>query len=244
LSRIRDRVNGRIRNFDFRGNEAGPAYSDVEVDQELCSEYLAISAMLPAAKIYTASAFTITGGTDTFTLPTTVTQWTGNDGGAEYRNGIVIQLVNSGGFLQRMSLVEINSYRNFQQVVAGGIPRVYALYEESDQDVQGICYPPALVSEPCNLFRNLEADDLRDFVGSGAQDMNVVEVQLSRVEALALELRGAAGLVAKMSSADLDARRLNGNVVSLWMNESSLLLGAAAGTRHNVRDSTPYRYQL
>jgi hypothetical protein len=242
LSRIRDRVNGRIRNFDFRGNESGPAYSDVEVDQELCSEYLAIQSMLPAAKIYTASAFTISAGTDTFQLPATVTQWTGNDGGAEYRGAIRIQLVSNGGFLDQVSLNDINRYRNFQPVIANGIPYIFALYEDTDQDIQGICYPPTRVSEACNLFRDLEADDLRDFVGSGAQAMDDVEVQMSRVEALALELRASAGLVAKMSSADLDARRLNPNAVSLWINEAAGLIHAGAAVRLNIRDSRPYRY--
>jgi hypothetical protein len=242
LSRLRDRVNGRIRNFDFRGNEAGPAYSDVEVDQELCSEYLAIQSMLPAAKLYTASAFTISAGSETFTLPTTVTQWTGNDGGAEYRSGIRIQLVSTGGFLNQVSLNDLNTYRNFQPTVSGGIPYIFALYEESDQDVQGICHPLAKDAQACNLFRNLEADDLRDFVGSGAQFMDDVEVQMSRVEALALELRASAGLVAKMSSADLDARRLNPNAVNLWINESAGLIHGSAGTRHNIRDSRIYRY--
>jgi hypothetical protein len=242
LSRLRDRVNGRIRNFDFRGNEAGPAYSDVEVDQELCSEYLAIQSMLPAAKLYTASALTISAGLDTFQLPATVTQWTGNDGGAEYRSGIRIQLVSTGGFLDQVSLNDLNRYRNFQPTTAAGIPYIFALYEESDQDVQGICYPPAKAAEPCNLFRNLEADDLRDFVGSGAQAMDDVRVQMSRVEALGLELRAAAGLVAKMSSADLDARRINPNIVSLWINESAGLIHGSAGTRHNITDSRLYRY--
>lgn len=242
LSRIRDRVNGRIRNFDFRGNEAGPAYSDVEVDQELCSQYLTIQAFMPAAKIYTASAFTISAGSDTFQLPATVTQWTGNDGGAEYRGAIRIQLARTGGFMDEVSLNDLNSYRNYQNTIAGGVPRIFALYEDTDQDVQGICYPPALVAEACNLFRDLEADDLRDFVGSGAQGMDDVEVQMSRVEAQALEMRAAAGLVAKMSSADLDARRLNANVVSLWMNEANGLIHLGAGTRFNIRDSRVYRY--
>lgn len=232
LRRIRDRVNGRLRNHDLRQ----PAWDDIEVDQEIAASYIACASRLPAPTLYTASAFTISAGGDTFTLPATVTQWTGNDGGAEYAGDVRIQLASNGQFLVKQPREIIEAYKDGIPLVTQGVPREFALWTENDQDVQGLCYPGALVAQVCNLYRSLKVDDVRDFIGSASDDMDDVEVMFEREAAVALELWVAADLLERMTPEDAATRRLNQKIVPVWRSEANRLLYQAAAARHNVRD--------
>jgi len=160
LRRVRDRISMKLRDTDARKG----TFDAVYLDNAICEAYLALQGRLPPPDLYTASAFTIGAGGDTFTMPTSVTQWTGNDGGAEYAGDFRIQLASNGQFLQKRTVEELDSMRNRLPTVspALSIPYLYALWEENDQDVQGRCYPGAKVAEACNLFRTFKADDLRD----------------------------------------------------------------------------------
>jgi len=222
LGYIRDRIRVRLRDQD----DKFPTYSGVEVDIAIADAYLALQAQLPAPHLYTASAFTISAGGDTFTLPATVTQWTGNDGGAEYAGDVRIRLQSTGLFLIPMTVGEIDAYRNGTPDASIHLNRPYSfcLWEEKDQDVQGRCYPGAQAAEACDLFRTLSADDLRDFVGAGTDDMDDVEVQFSRIAGQALVAYVAADLLERMPESELEKRRMSSAVIPSWRREAGKLL--------------------
>ena len=166
--------------------------------------------MMPAPLSYTASAFTISAGGETFTLPSAATTgWTGGSGRAEYGGEIRIQLATSGRFLVRRTREEIDSWRNGQTSVLLGEPTSFALWVESDQDVQGVCYPGAKAAETCHLFRSMPYEDLRDYVGAGTDDLDDVSVQFSRLGSVALGLMAASVLIAGMTEDDLKKCRVN-----------------------------------
>lgn len=206
----------RIRDTDARRG----TFDTVFLDQAICDAYLALQGRLPPANLYTASAFTIAAGGDTFTLPATVSQYTGNDGGAEYAGDFSIQLNSTKRFLVKVTVQQIDAMRSGVVATALAIPQYYALWEENDQDLQGRCWPGAQSAEACNLFRSMMADDMRDFIGSGADDLDDVEVLFSREAALALVYYVAAELVASMPEDELKMRKLNPNVAQLWLQRS------------------------
>jgi len=232
LRRVRDRISMKLRDTDARKG----TFDTVYLDNAICEAYLALQGRLPPPDLYTANAFTIGAGGDTFTMPTSVTQWTGNDGGAEYAGDFRIQLASNGQFLQKRTVEELDSMRNRLPTVspALSIPYLYTLWEESDQDVQGRCYPGAKVAEACNLFRTFKADDLRDFVGAGTDTLDNVEVMFSRLGTVALVYHVCAELVASMPEDDLKLRRLNPAVAQLWMQMSEDALYNEACARHDI----------
>ena len=194
----------------------------MEVDQAICDVYITEQARLPGHSLYTASAFTISAGGDTFTLPASVTQWTGNDGAAEYEGDVRIQLVSDGTFLRRVPRDTIEALKDGQQVPSTSRPSLFALYPGSDQVVNGLCYPGAREAEACNLYRILMADDPRDFVGSGTDDLDDVELQMSRLATTALTLMVSAELVDKMLDEDLKARRINPQITKSWRHRAEV----------------------
>jgi hypothetical protein len=128
----------------------------------------------------------------------------------------------------------LDSYRNGNQSVSLGIPEVFALWEDKNQAVQGRCYPGAKDAQVCDLWASLTADDMRDFIGSGSDDMDDVEVLLSREGSTALVIYTAADLVARMSKTALEARGLDGGVAVKWHKEAQDLLYREAGRRHDL----------
>lgn len=233
LRYIRNRVQGRLRNRDPRS----PGWDDVDVDMEICSSYIQIAARLPAPGLYTSSAFTISAGSDLFTLPTTVTQWTGGAGGAEYEGRVDIQLVRTGDFLRYVSREEMESIKSGQQTISLGTPSQFAMYEDKSQVMQGWCDPGAASSEACNLYAPLMADDPRDFIGSGSQGMDNVSLAFSRVAGQALEYLVTAELLGRMTPEDAASRRLNQAYAGRMVRESDRLIFAEAGRRHRIRDA-------
>ena len=230
LRKIRDRVRMRLRDTDSEH----PSFTSIEVDQAVCESYLTLQSRLQPPDLYTAGGLTIAAGGDTFQLPATVVQYTGGDGGAEYAGDVRIRLASNGQFLIKQTVEELDAWRQGSPTVHLAIPHNFALWEEKDQDVQGRCWPGARVAEVCDLFVALSADDLRDFVGSGAQNMDDVEVLFSRVAANALVLYVAADLLTRMTDEDLRLRKLNPQVVPLWQREAEVLLYQEAARRHDL----------
>lgn len=233
LRKVRDRVRGRLNDTDARR----PTFVVPQLDSAICDAYLALSSMIPAPTIYTASAFTISAGAETFTLPTTATTgWTGGDGEAEYAGMVQIQLVSTGTFLQPISNAQMHALRSGQTSVVTGIPERFALYEASNQQVNGWCYPGAKVAQACNLYRSLLYDDLRDYVGAGTDDLDDVEVQFSRLGVLALVQYAASCLLGQMTDEDAQLRRIDKSVAALWRKEAWDLAYGEAMRRHNLED--------
>lgn len=229
LKAIRDRVNGMLNNHDFRK----PGLDEASVDQKICDVYMLEAARLPAPSSYTASAFTISAGGDTFTLPNTVTGWTLGAGGAEYAGDVRIQLVSNGEFLLRVTREEIEGYKDNSPAVVLGIPRRFALFEVRDQDLQGLCYPGALAAEACNLYRTLTVDDPRDFTGG----MDASELQFSRIAATALQFSVAADFLESMTDEDLAIRRLNRKAAAAWRQRAEVAFYQEQARRHSIKDA-------
>lgn len=233
LRRVRDLIRIRLRETDARF----PSFVVPEVDHAICDAYLFLQARLPAAELHSASAGTISAGTDLFTLPATVTQWTGNDGGAEYAGQVRIRLTSTGQFLIRATQDELQAFRDGNASTVLSVPRYFTLWEEKDQDVQGRCYPGALAAETYDLFVSLDADDLRDFVGTGSDDLDDVEVQFSRLGTQALVRWVAADLLERMTDEDLKLRRLSRSAGDSWRKEAETLIYHEASRRHHLYSS-------
>ena len=228
---VRDRVRAWIKDVDSRH----PVFDIPQLDMAIADVYLVMGGMMPAPHLYTASAFTISAGGDTFTLPTAApTGWTGNSGRAEYGGDIRIQLVSTGQFLERRTREEVDSYRNGLITTTTGKPDLFALWVESDQDVQGICYPGAKDAEPCNLFRSMSYDDLRDYVGSGSDDLDDVSVQFSRVGSVALGMMAASTLIAGMNDEDLKKCRLNPRLAQTLEKQAWSALYSDIANRNDI----------
>lgn len=230
---IRERVRIRLRETDARK----PSFVLPEIDQAICDSYIELQAMLPPPVLTSASALTISAGASTFTLPLTVTQWTGNDGGAEYAGDVRLQLVSNGAWLRFVSNDWMDSLINNSPTIPQGVPDSFSLYERKDQQVDGRVWPAAKSAEVVNMTATMAADDLRDFIGSATDDLDDVEVQFSRTAAQALILFSAAELLERMTPDDLQARRLSGRNGEQWMQRALRLAYAEAVRRHQLEDS-------
>src|SRR5262245_33343652 len=111
-----------LKEIDRRMSTAGL----VVIDNAIASSYLVLGSFLPAPKVLTAAAFTISANARTFTLPTT--------NNAQYRGEVEIQLVSDGSYLKRMSREEINSFYDGSNSTTGtGRPAWFSLYEGPTQ---------------------------------------------------------------------------------------------------------------
>jgi len=236
LRSVRDQVRELLNDVD----PSDPVWAGPRLDQAIAGAYLALRALLPAHKLLTASAFTISASAQTFTLPATVTNWIGGDGGAEYRSDLTITLVSTGQQLIKLSNAEMDAMWNGVPATAQplGIPRYFALSEGRDQGVNGRCYPASKASEACNLYAAIEADDLRNYVGSGGTStLDDVEVEMSRVGVYALVLRSASDQVKKASAETCDKLGLDKAVWREWRKDSNTMLLAEAGRKHGLESS-------
>lgn len=222
LPQVRAEVRVALREMDAR-----KPIGLVEVDQAIRKCYLLLQFRLPAARSYTASAFTISSAAETFTLPTTSS--------AEYAGDVRIQLASDGSFLTKLTIEEIDAYRDGQSSTAVGVPRYFALYEEDDGEVQGRCYPRANQAYVCNLFRSLVAADF-DLTA-----LDSTNIRLSRPAATALVLKSACYLVAGMTAEDLATRRLDRGIVSLWNDEAERAIYQEAMRRHAIGATGRYK---
>ena len=236
---VRDRIRIRLRDMDAPKN----TFNTVETDQAIASYYLRLRSQLPAPVVYTASGLTISAGAASFDFPSTVTGYTGNDGQAEYAGEVKIQLVSTGTYLKKLSQFEMDQYYDSAAPASfpQGKPFAFDLRESSAQLVTGRLWPAAKDAEVCNLWVTRSADDVRDFVGAGTDDMDDVQVQLSRVAADALELYVAADLLDRMSEEDLKLRRWDARSADRasqgWRREAAKSAYKEAERMHNLADN-------
>lgn len=211
-----------------------PGFVLPEIDQAIADAYLELQARLPAADLYTSSGLTISAAADTFTLPATVSQYTGNSAAAEYAGDVRIRLRSIGRFLQKCAVEEIDSWRTRAPTSPQGIPEKFALWEDKSQIVQGRVWPAALAAEVCDIFVRLSADDVRDFIGAGTDDMDDVSILFSRIAAQALALYVSADLIGRMTPEDLKERRLNPAIAAKWLHDAEVMLYQEAARRHDL----------
>lgn len=233
LIKLRGRVRSRLRDSD--GRMANP--SIVEIDQALADAYLALQSYLPAPTLYTASALTISAGSDLFSLPVSVSGSGYGTGTVEYAGQVELQLASNGQFLRRQTVEQVNAFRNGQNALVTGIPHIFALYQDNAQVVRGRCYPGAKVAEVVNMFASLKADDLRDYVGAGSSAMDDVTLNLGRDGAASLVAQTAAMLLARMDETAIKERGINPRVADAWFAEAADLAYAEAATRHSLEST-------
>lgn len=231
LSVVRNRVNNRIRNWDSGSGKN--AFDVLEVDEAIASAYIRYAAFLSAPHAFSASALTISAGS-TFTLPTTAVVVSG----AEYAANVKIQLVSTGEFLDKISAPEMDALRNAQTTIPASRPDRFSLYVDNAGAIKGFCYPAAASAEVCNLWRALLPDDLRD-----AANMSAAVIYFDRLGVEALVIETAASLLARMTDADLETRRLNPNVVPLWQKEARGMLYQDAVNRAGL-EGRPFRERV
>ena len=229
LSKIRDRVQGHIRDVDNRRSTFQPQ----ELDLAICDAYLALESRLPQTTFTSVSGLTIAGGGETFSLPTTVSQY----GSAELAGDVRIQRVQNGQFLIRITTEEIDRMRNFYTPNTYlAIPYYFALWREKDETIQGRCWPGASIANVCNLFITLTADDMRDYVGAGTGNLDTVSANLSRIGATALVYHTAALLLAQMTSDDAALRKIDKAIAPVWFKEAAKMLYEEAGRRSDLEE--------
>jgi hypothetical protein len=219
LSSLRARLQIKLRESDARKN----AVNLIELDQALIDHYFLLAARLPGSRIYEASSFTISAGGDTFALPTTSSRQYGGD--------VRVRLRSNGQFLDKLTVEELDAFRNGDDTPVPSIPRYFCLWEESDQEVQGRVYPGAEAAEVCDLFAELLPADPR-----AAANLEAVSLELSRFGETALLFATAADLVAAMSPEDLAERRLSKDVVPSWTRTSEVALYQEAARHHALAD--------
>lgn len=233
LTTLRNRIRLRLNDTDARR----PTFDVPAYDNAIAYAYILQAGRLPAPMLYTASAFTIAAGASTFALPTTVTQYTGSEGGAEYRQVYSIQLASDGTFLEKVTNEQMDAMRAGSDTVPTSTPSYYSLSESSTPAVTGRCWPGADDAEVCNLWAKMSADDLRDYVGGGTATLDDVEVLFSRLAAAGLEAYVAADLLERMTAEDLALRRLSGKSGPLWRTEAERAFYQEAARRHDLNDA-------
>lgn len=229
LRTIRTRVRVKLRILDHKR----PGFDTIEIDEAIANACIDLASMMPPISLYTTSGLTIAAGGNVFALPTSVSQYTGNDGGAEYRGGARIQLVSTGQFLEPVSHNQMDAYQSGHVTIPLGRPSLFALYtSQNEATVRGRCWPGALAAEPCNTWLDFAADDIRDFIGSGTDDMDDVRVQFPRLAANALVFYVCAELLRAMDKPTMDV----GNA-SEWEAKAMRMLYKAGEAQSNLEDT-------
>lgn len=231
LIKIRGRVRQRLRDLDGRM----PTPDGVTVDMAMCDAWLRLSAYLPSPIVYIANAFTISAGTDTFTLPVSITGSGYGTGTVEYAGDIRIQLATLRIYLEKRTQVEMDALKNRYQVLPLAIPLKYALYEDRSQVIQGRVHPGAAADYACNLWANITADDLRDYVGSGTEGLDTVSVPGSRRTAGALVAYTAGELLGRMTPEAAKSHGLDKGMAEVWRDEAMTLLAEEEATQHSIK---------
>lgn len=226
LATVRARVQVKLNDTDAKNG----TFDTVQVDHALADACLALGSQIRPPEAYLPSAFTIGAQTDSFALPTAAVS--GYVSLSQYAGDLRIRLTNRKHFLSKRTLEEVDALREFNSTSVQGWPEVFALWEEKDQTMQGRCWPATAVAEPCDLFVSLVADDLRDAV-----DMDAANVRFSRYGTTALVFHASAILAASMSAEDLQKRRLNPNVATLWLKQAGVLLYQEEVRRNNAESN-------
>lgn len=232
-AKVRGRIRARLQDADGRMDVP----SGVAVDMAAASSWIALGAFMPAPLVYTASAFTIAAGSETFTLPVTITASGYGTGTVEYSGVQKIQLVSNGIYLRPASHEEIHRLRYGNVTTSTGIPQVYAMYQDGAQVVRGRCWPPPTAAEACNLWAFVSAEDLRDYVGTGGTEgMDTVTVPGTREQAQALEARTAWSLLNTMPKAQAEARGIDKAAkLAEWKDEWNSIVYSAEQRAHSLK---------
>ena len=225
LGNLRFRVRERLRETDSRRASFDP----IEVDQAIADAYVEVQGRMPPIKLYTASAFTIAAGAQTFTLPTAAAS--GFISTQEHAGEVRIRLQSTGDWLTKRTREEIYAFRAGVTTTTGeGRPSDFALYEDQAQVVQGECWPRANAAEVCDLMRSLMADDLRDH----PTDMETATIMMSRLGATALVLYSAADLLQRLREDDAALRRLNRETARDWRARAEAMLYEDEARHHDI----------
>jgi hypothetical protein len=215
LPQVRARVNALLNNLD-----AKRPIDLVRVDQNIRNAYITLQARMPAAETETASAGTITAGSDTFSLPTTSS--------AEYAGLVWIRLRSNGEFLTHVTVEEMNALRAGNASIVTGTPRYFALWEDSTQTVQGRCESAPASTETYDLFKTAVASDF------DATALDSTTIALSRYGIQALIYQAAAEIAASLTEEDLALRRLNPAVIKVWFQQAEIMLNKECQRRNDL----------
>lgn len=211
--------------------------SGVQVDMAAASAWIALGSFLPAPVVATASAFIISAGSETFTLPVTVTASGYGTGTTEYAGNVRIQLVSNGLYLVPASHAEMHALRNGVVATSPSMPQVFCLDPDGSQVARGRCWPPPKVAEACNLWAAIKAEDLRDYVGTGgAEAMDTVTILGTREQVQALECRTARTLLTRIPAAVAEARGMDKRaLLAEWAKEEKDLVYGAEQNHHGLK---------
>jgi hypothetical protein len=234
LAKIRGRVRNRLRDDDDRA----PVFDHIDVDMAIADEWLGLSTSLPAPMLFLANGLILAAGSETFTLPVTVTNIGYGTGTAEFAGSVVIQRVSDGIYLTKRTNGQIDALRNAFVVPATSRPFLFALYEDRGEILQGRVWPVPKVSETCNLWITVTANDLRDYVGAnGTEAMDTATIEFGRIGALALVARTAAALLARMPADAAKIRGLTPTTLALWTKEARDLAYAEEARLHSLKST-------
>lgn len=235
IAKVRGRVRIRLKDAD----SSKPAFSGPDVDMAIAEAWIALNAFLPPPLLYVASAFTISAGASTFTLPVTVASSGYGTGTTEYGGNVQIQLVTSGMYLKEITNGEMDALLDGTPTVPQALPNQFALYQDNSQVIKGRCYPGASVAQACNLWATISAEDLRDYVGTGgAEGMDTVTVPGTRKAVQALVARASWMLLNGEPTDAAAARGIDKNAkVQEWREEEDRLAYQEEKTQHDIKST-------
>jgi len=213
---LRDRVIFMLRDHQMLRRMDAPM-----IDNAIADAYIALRSMQVAHEVFLPRAFTINQGASAFALPTSDDD---RDSRIEYAGGIRLQRDRDKVFLRRRSMSEITRMREGLADGRRGPPRAFALWEESDGEVHGLCYPRADRDEPINLFCQRLPDDPRD-----AADAEAALFELDREQRTAVVLIAASNLAAGMRDDEMAERGLSPTMPTQWLAEAHRMIYAHEG---------------
>jgi hypothetical protein len=203
-----------LNERDMRDSSMGV----IRMDQFIRNAYMAIQAQLPLQESVTASAGTISS--DTFTLPTA--------SNAEYSGLVWIRLRSTGDFLTQLTTEEMTALRTGNATIPTARPQYFALYEGSDQVVNGICESIPSAAETYDLHRTMVAGDF------DTTAMDSTSIALGRYGVLALVSQSAAMIAASLTAEDMAKRRLNPSIIPVWFEEARVMTHKEAVRRNDL----------
>jgi len=233
------KVRGRVR---ARLHETG-AHKDpltaIDIDMAIAESWILMGSFLPSPVFAISSAFTISAGATTFTLPVSVASSGYGTGTTEYDGEVRIQLVSNASFLQKITAREMDAFLSGSTTPPQAVPDRFALYPDKTQIVQGRCWPAAKVAEACNLWASISAEDLRDYVGTGgAEGIDTATVNGSRKAVQALIARSARYLLTTMTPTAAEARGIDKNALLAKLDgECAALEYDEEQTVHSIRST-------
>ncbi|MGQ0721022.1 MAG: hypothetical protein ACT4PE_05540 [Candidatus Eiseniibacteriota bacterium] len=221
-SKVRDRVRSMLRDFDLRR----PLVDLARLDNAIAESHMLVAAMMKKGEAIADSAFTIAPGANTFSLPTTLN---GRSSSALYDGELRLRRSRDGWFMRRRTLDQVDAMRAGLADGRRGPPTDYALWEESDGTVRGLCYPRADRAERIDLFYRSVPDDMRDAV-----DIDVSSTQMGRELRAGLVHLAAGTLALSLPQAVLARNGLTHRVARVWTDVAHRTIYSATAADHDV----------